>query len=113
MILILLSILLASSKVYALNFEWERDQLTEVETVENSAIRFGSATVSSAPSDDCKVVPGDSEWPSDEDWVTFNETLGGVLLKPKPLGSVCYAGDGYSATKCENLKKNWAGMNLQ
>ncbi|KAH7371155.1 hypothetical protein BKA66DRAFT_424670, partial [Pyrenochaeta sp. MPI-SDFR-AT-0127] len=113
MVTVILFIFLASVKIFALNFDWERNQLSEFETIDNSVIRFGSSTPSTAPKNDCKVVPGDLGWPSEEDWASFNETLGGALLKPKPLGSVCYAGEGYSAAQCQTLKSNWAGMNLQ
>ncbi|KAF8858390.1 hypothetical protein BDZ45DRAFT_743429 [Acephala macrosclerotiorum] len=35
----------------------------------------------------CKAVPGPPGWPSIQEWVTFNRSLGGVLLKPPPPGS--------------------------
>lgn len=104
-----LGVLLAV-KTFAVNFDWERDQLTESEALSNDAFKFGT---DSAPSEDCRLVPGDADWPSDEDWSNFNATLGGALLKPKPLASVCYAGDGYDAKRCDMLQQSWAGMNLQ
>jgi hypothetical protein len=109
----LLSILaiLLSVTVNAINFNWERDQLTEGEVVTNSALRFGGSD--SRPLKQCKSIPGDDDWPSDEDWSTFNATLGGVLLKPKPLANVCYAGQNYDQQRCDQLKQSWAGMNLQ
>lgn len=96
----------------ALNFDWEREQLSGEDAARNQALRFGSASVT-AMSGSCKIIPRDAEWPSEDAWASFNNTLGGALLKPKPLASVCYAGEGYSAAKCDQLKGSWAGMNLQ
>lgn len=97
----------------ALNFDWEREQLTVAEAATNDVIRFGNSLGTTATPNGCRVIPGDSEWPSEDDWATFNETLGGALLKPKPPASVCYTGEDYSAAKCEQLRKSWTGMNLQ
>ncbi|KAF1838958.1 FAD binding domain-containing protein [Decorospora gaudefroyi] len=105
-------VLLFAATALALNFDWERDQLTDEEAAPNAAIRFGSTLAVTAPPAGCKVIPGDAQWPSEADWASFNETLGGALLRPTPLGSVCYAGEGYSAAVCERLKRDWAGMNL-
>jgi len=99
------------TRVFAVNFDWECEQLTENEALNNRAYNFGSANVASIA--ECRSTPGDDDWPSVEDWTAFNETLGGVLLKPRPLASVCYTGETYDAQKCAQLKQNWAGMNLQ
>ncbi|KAG9195233.1 hypothetical protein G6011_00353 [Alternaria panax] len=95
----------------ALNFDWEREQLTDEDAARNAALRFGSASAVAAPGS-CKIIPGDAEWPSEDVWASFNSTLGGALLKPEPLASVCYSGKSCSAAKCEQLKGSWAGMNL-
>jgi hypothetical protein len=100
-----------STKIFAVNFDWERDQLTESEALSNSVFRFGSSEAALRVG--CRSVPGDDDWPSDEGWSAFNETLGGVLLKPQPLASVCYAGENYDQRKCEQLKQSWAGKSLQ
>ena len=105
--------LLLATRAFALNFDWERDQLTEVEATSNRVTRFKYKDRSTVSHEGCKVIPGDDDWPSEEDWASFNATLGGVLLKPKPLASVCYAGEGYDAARCNELKSSWAGMNLQ
>jgi hypothetical protein len=94
-----------------MNFDWERDQLTDTETLTNKAIQFGS--VGATPQNGCRAVPGDESWPGEADWSAFNDTLGGVLLAPKPLASVCYIGINYDAQRCSQLKQSWAGMNLQ
>ena len=108
---ILLFVALAT-KIAALNFDWEDVQLTEAEAQDYPAIRFGGKTSTSTTAE-CKVIPGDDAWPGDSDWATFNQTLGGVLLKPAPLGSVCYAGPLYNAARCEQIKRSWTDMNLQ
>lgn len=103
---------LFSTTAIALKFDWEREQLTDEDAARNDAVRFGSASRAAAPVN-CKIIPGDVEWPGEDVWASFNDTLGGVLLKPKPLATVCYAGVSYNAAKCEQYKSNWAGMNLQ
>ncbi|KAI4694177.1 uncharacterized protein J4E84_002759 [Alternaria hordeiaustralica] len=102
---------LFSAATFAINFDWEREQLTDDDAARNGAVRFGSAAQAAAPTN-CKIIPGDAEWPSEDVWDSFNDTLGGVLLKPRPLASVCYTGEGYNAARCEQYKSNWAGMNL-
>jgi hypothetical protein len=111
MLLITIFALTLLANVFAVNFDWERDQLTENETLTNKAIRFGS--LDATPIDGCRNIPGDEDWPSEEDWSAFNQTLGGVLLKPKPLARVCYTGPSYNPHRCSQLQQSWAGMNLQ
>ncbi|KAH9880299.1 hypothetical protein IAQ61_000588 [Plenodomus lingam] len=97
----------------ALNFDWERTQLTDSEAALNSAIRFGSLASSVVTDrEECRAVPGDASWPSDAAWASLNDTLDGALLKPRPLASVCYYGVEYNATKCEQLRSSWKSMNL-
>ncbi|EAT87123.2 hypothetical protein SNOG_06059 [Parastagonospora nodorum SN15] len=99
------------TRVFAVDFDWEREQLTEDEALTNKAYCFGSANA--APTEECRSIPGDGDWPCVEDWSAFNKTLGGVLLKPRPLASVCYTGEDYNEQKCAQLKQSWARMNLQ
>ncbi|ORY70472.1 uncharacterized protein BCR38DRAFT_362324 [Pseudomassariella vexata] len=54
----------------------------------------------------CREVPGSDKWPSEQVWDAFNETLGGVLLKPPPAGAFCYEGPYYSADLCAFLQFN-------
>jgi hypothetical protein len=97
--------------VFGLNFDWERDQLTESEALANPAIRFGS--LNATPIDGCRTIPGDSAWPSEATWAALNATLGGVLLRPRPLGSVCYFGPSYDAQRCSFLQQSWTNGSLQ
>ena len=108
-----LIILLFTVRAYALNFEWERDQLTQAEKAGLHAIRSTSRRADIPTPRGCKVIPGDVDWPSDEQWAAFNRTLGGALLKPKPLASACYTGPDYNTAKCEQLRSSWTGMSMQ
>lgn len=38
----------------------------------------------------CKSFPGDSAWPPDDVWDTFDHLLGRALIPTKPLGAPCY-----------------------
>jgi hypothetical protein len=98
--------------VLALNFDYENVQLTEVETSDYPSIRFGDVG-NSPPIKECRVIPGDNDWPSDAEWAQFNKTLGGVLLKPIPLAAPCYEGPSYDAARCDQLKKTWSNIGMQ
>jgi hypothetical protein len=105
-------LLLLVSSAIAVDFAWEKIQLTEEETADYPAIRFGDSEAASLPQT-CKYTPGDEDWPSDAEWTHFNKTLGGVLLKPLPLAIVCYEGPQYDAARCQQLQRTWTSMNLQ
>ncbi|KAH8596752.1 hypothetical protein B0O99DRAFT_570214 [Bisporella sp. PMI_857] len=51
----------------------------------------------------CRAFPGDTDWPIEDDWSRFNDSIGGVLLKPVPAGVVCYPGPYYNETECSNI----------
>ncbi|KAF2747859.1 FAD-binding domain-containing protein [Sporormia fimetaria CBS 119925] len=95
----------------AVNFGFEEIQLSEVETRNYSSIRFAD-TATTPEKQECRYIPGDEQWPSEEEWTRFNETLGGALLKPRPLAVVCYNGPQYNPTRCESLKRAWSSMEL-
>lgn len=111
MLSIVLVAFLLPFEITALNFDWERDQLTESVARTNSAVHFGTANAKAV--EGCRFIPGDDEWPSNEDWSAFNDTLSGALLRPKPLGSVCYAGPDYDAQRCAQLRQSWTNSKLQ
>ncbi|XDG05417.1 hypothetical protein ABKA04_005032 [Annulohypoxylon sp. FPYF3050] len=72
-----------------------------------SAIDFGDETTASRyQAADCKVFPGDEAWPSLEEWTLLNGTLGGALLKPKPVASSCYQGPDFNQAECAFLLNN-------
>ncbi|KAI0892379.1 FAD-binding domain-containing protein [Annulohypoxylon nitens] len=72
-----------------------------------SAIDFGDETTASRYQvADCKVFPGDEAWPSLEEWALLNRTLGGALLKPKPVAAACYQGSDFNQAECAFLLNN-------
>ncbi|KAK3390023.1 hypothetical protein B0H63DRAFT_519257 [Podospora didyma] len=89
----------------SVNFQWEKAQLAVNETAASPDIAFGDATGSNATykGPKCKIGPGDPGWPTVDEWTKLNNTLGGVLLKPRPPGAVCYPGPEYDATLCRYL----------
>ncbi|KAF2193092.1 FAD binding domain-containing protein [Zopfia rhizophila CBS 207.26] len=95
----------------AVNFGFEKVQLTEAEAEDYPEIRFGDQD-ENFPKKRCKAIPGDKDWPSDEQWAKFNKTLGGVLLKPLPLAAPCYSGPQYNAGRCQELKDQWSNTSL-
>lgn len=102
----------AIGSALAVNFDWENIQLTEAETRNYSAIRFGGSGPD-PPEKECKYIPGDKDWPSDAEWAKFNQTLGGALLKPLPLAAVCYSGPQYNPAQCASLQNSWTDMDIQ
>ncbi|KAK4209630.1 hypothetical protein QBC37DRAFT_430120 [Rhypophila decipiens] len=55
----------------------------------------------------CKRFPGDSNWPSDNQWQQLNVSLGGVLLKPVPPAAACYPNHpSFNPTTCNFLLTN-------
>ena len=57
----------------------------------------------------CRCFPGDPCWPSTEDWITFNKTLGGKLIATTPIAAVCHYDpfEHYSNESCDALRENW------
>jgi hypothetical protein len=56
----------------------------------------------------CKAVPGSGDWPSPDTWKALNESIGGRLLQPTPLGAVCHPGHAsYSAAQCPVVQAAW------
>lgn len=56
----------------------------------------------------CKAVPGNPDWPSPDIWKALNESIGGRLLQPTPLGAVCHPGQAsYSAAQCPVVQAAW------
>jgi len=84
----------------AVNFPYESIQLTEAEVRNQTDLQFGNTLRPAKSNAVCKTFPGDAAWPSDARWAAFNATLGGALIKPKPVGAVCYSGPDYNPAKC-------------
>ncbi|KAI0006746.1 hypothetical protein F4779DRAFT_629628 [Xylariaceae sp. FL0662B] len=69
------------------------------------AIRFGDADNQPSTNNTpiCKTFPGDTTWPSETEWSHLNESIDGVLLKPKPAAAVCYPGPDFDSERCQFL----------
>ncbi|KAH6603688.1 fad fmn-containing isoamyl alcohol oxidase [Trichoderma cornu-damae] len=60
---------------------------------------------------ECKPLPGDANWPSEEEWAALNDALGGeeALIKTVPLAAPCYKEwQVYDEDRCEELERDWA-----
>ncbi|KAJ0417855.1 hypothetical protein BJY00DRAFT_315457 [Aspergillus carlsbadensis] len=69
-------------------------------------------TVTAAPhTPRCRYLPGDPQWPSPAQWQVLNRTIGGRLIRGKPLANVCHAVD-YDADACASLRDHWADSQL-
>lgn len=56
----------------------------------------------------CKVVPGNTRWPSIEEWTTINKSLGGALVMASPPGGVCHPGQlNYDSALCPIVTNLW------
>ncbi|KAB5518084.1 hypothetical protein GE09DRAFT_519178 [Coniochaeta sp. 2T2.1] len=97
--------------IKAVNFPFEEIQLSAADVVTNPSVEFGDASHVTDPSRPaCKAFPGSQDWPTDEEWSALNGTIDGVLLKPLPVASVCYAGQVYDATRCRYLTSSMSGL---
>ncbi|KAM4067300.1 FAD binding domain-containing protein [Hirsutella rhossiliensis] len=83
-----------------------------------SAVLAGSAkaqiadgSTAQAP-ENCRCVPGQPCWPSNEAWAAFNTTVGGNLIKSVPLAQSCY-GDSRDVGQCEKAEEMWTNDAFQ
>ena len=64
----------------------------------------------------CKVFPGDLQWPSDDDWEALDSATDGPLLKPLPQAHICYTnGTGISVDNatCQAMTDHWTDPYFQ
>ncbi|KAF9262222.1 FAD-binding domain-containing protein [Marasmius fiardii PR-910] len=54
----------------------------------------------------CRILPGDSSWPTQDVWNAFNNSIDGRLIKTVPIGSVCHDPT-YDEELCSNVRSNW------
>ncbi|KAJ7451951.1 FAD binding domain protein [Mycena latifolia] len=54
----------------------------------------------------CKTIPGDATWPSPAVWNSFNDSLGGRLIRTVPIAQSCHAPT-YDASQCAEVKSQW------
>lgn len=58
----------------------------------------------------CKVFPGDVNWPTSQDWAALDRITGNALLKPTPQAHICYGNGTSNASQsapCLDLTKRW------
>ena len=55
----------------------------------------------------CRCIPGDSCWPSSQEWTDLNATVGGRLIATVPLATECHDPN-FNATACANLQEVWS-----
>ncbi|EKG18981.1 NAD-dependent epimerase/dehydratase [Macrophomina phaseolina MS6] len=60
----------------------------------------------SATNATCKCIPGDACWPNAQEWADFNATIGGKLVTPRQLASVCHNPD-FDKAACDYVRKEW------
>lgn len=68
----------------------------------------GSVNATLPVSGNCRVFPGDQDWPKASEWQALNSSSGGSLLVARPEASICYEGSGnYNSSACSQLTANW------
>lgn len=104
-------------------FPWEKSQLTRAGIANLSASTnatfaslFDFATAENGTNLEenlqqrsCKLMPGDSAWPSESTWDAFDALLGDkALIKAIPAAAVCYPSwPEYDETACTALDEVW------
>ncbi|KAK0751294.1 hypothetical protein B0T18DRAFT_361701 [Schizothecium vesticola] len=65
------------------------------------------------PAVDCKVFPGDEQWPSRQTWNAFNASVEGALIETVPLAAPCYNNwPQRDATRCQAVTDRWSDPRL-
>lgn len=108
--LVISSILFSKTTSSLLPFEETQLQpqyLASLSAEDSSLLSFGDSTSAAQPkhggrAKDCKVFPGDAEWPSEAAWDVLNRTLGGALIKTVPIAAPCYNGPYYVRPSLKN-----------
>ncbi len=85
-------------------------QLTPDSIGDFGAVTFGDHATPPSIHQRCKAFPGDTSWPTENEWGRLNKTVGGVLLHPLPPASVCYrTSPNFNAEACSFLANNASG----
>jgi hypothetical protein len=110
----------SNSSAAAPLFDYETVQLTDhaiskLSRNQSALVGFGNNTTNTTRSSgNCKVFPGDRQWPSQSSWSTLNNLLGGALIKNVPLAASCYTSwPQYDSDQCEKLSAQWTDSNIQ
>ncbi|KAI4592656.1 hypothetical protein KJ359_010558 [Pestalotiopsis sp. 9143b] len=86
-------------------FGYEESYLDE----EDAYSLFSSHDTPVLSSGECRTYPGDEAWPSQSDWNTFNDELGGALIPTIPVAAPCYNDWGvYDEEECAAVTANFS-----
>lgn len=56
----------------------------------------------------CKTTPFDPTWPSTDEWNALNQSVGGELIKTRPVASSCLDDNPFDSTvSCDTVQENW------
>lgn len=101
-------------------FQWESLQLTRPLLANLTTLNltdvalFDFPTSNSASKKQCKVFPGDADWPSPITWKVLDILTGGALIKTVPLAAPCYSDwPEYNPAKCASITSQWSDPHLQ
>ncbi|KAK3687157.1 hypothetical protein B0T22DRAFT_375436 [Podospora appendiculata] len=95
--------------VASLTFSDADVQLLDSDVANFKSISFGghSDLTPARAGPQCRTFPGDPDWPTDTEWLRFNTSLNGALLKPLPPAAVCYrTSPAFNAAACSFLVNN-------
>lgn len=104
-------------------FHWETVQLTQAMLINLTNMSpsdielFDFPKPSTSPAatiSECKVFPGDANWPSDVSWKVLNTVTGDALIRTVPLAAPCYLEwPEYNAAECASITSQWIDPHLQ
>lgn len=77
-----------------------------------ASLAHAAATLSYKDNSKCKILPSDPQWPDSQAWSQLNNSVGGRLIKSKPLAEICH-GPSFDQTACINLKSEWLQAPIQ
>lgn len=75
---------------------------------------FTSVSGSSLSSGECKAYPGDTAWPSKEEWDALDKSMNGALIPTVPIAAPCYQDwNRFDQQKCDAIIANWTSPYFQ
>ena len=57
-------------------------------------------------STNCRYLPADPQWPTEDDWSQLNKTIRGRLIKGAPLARQCHS-PGLDNAACAKIQSDW------
>ena len=67
---------------------------------------IASLPITWAGGSNCRVLPGDGNWPSTNDWDQLNRTVDGRLVATIPIGAPCHDPN-YDEAACSQIQAAW------